>query len=273
MIEIVQPGPFASIQDGGRFGYAWLGVARSGAFDRAALRLANRLVGNQPDAAGIEVTAGGLVIRVHDAVTLAQCGAPCPGLDWGHPTTLNPGAVVSLGTPPVGLRSYLAVRGSVAASRELGSRSTDTLGGLGPHPLRSGDRIRVGRKWTGDVSALDASPLPRRRALRVVVGPRDDWFSAAALSRLLTATWTTRTESDRIGIRLDGPPLERVKTHELPSEPTIPGALQVPPDGRPILLGPDAPVTGGYPVIGVVRDCDLDAAAQLRPGETIRFTL
>jgi biotin-dependent carboxylase-like uncharacterized protein len=272
VIEIVEPGPFASIQDGGRPGYAGLGVARSGAFDRAALRLANRLVGNPADAAGLEVTLGGLVIRVRDAVTLAVCGAVCPGFDWGTATTLRSSATVRLGQPAVGLRSYLAVRGGIAAAAELGSRSTDTLSGLGPPALRRGDRLRVGPHPVGDVSGATAAQVPIRPRLRVIPGPRDDWFTPAALERLVGATWTVRAESNRIGIRLDGPRLDRARADELTSEPTLPGALQVPPDGGPILFGPDAPVTGGYPVIAVVRDDDLDCAAQLRPGDPVRFT-
>ena len=273
MIEIVEPGPFASIQDGGRLGYAGLGVARSGAFDRAALRLANRLVGNSPDAAAIEVTLGGLVVRVHDAVTVALCGAVCPGFDWGTATSLQQGARVHLGMPTVGLRSYFAVRGGVAAAMELGSRSTDTLSGLGPPPLRRGDIVAVGTDAAGGVSGAVATPAPLGRRLRIILGPRDDWFTAAALRHLTAETWTVRAESNRIGIRLDGARLDRTRTEELTSEPTLPGALQVPPDGRPMLFGPDAPVTGGYPVIAVVRDDELDAAAQLRPGDTVTFTL
>lgn len=273
MIEIVEPGPFASIQDGGRLGFAGLGVPRSGAFDRGALRLANRLVGNAADAAAIEVTLGGLVLAVRDAVTLALCGAPCPGLDWGTARTLQPGTSVRLGHPAVGLRSYLAVRGGIAADPELGSRSTDTLSGLGPGALRRGDSLPVGSAWAGEVSGASAAPVPPRRNLRVVLGPRADWFTAQALTRLTGASWVVRAESNRIGVRLDGPRLDRARSDELTSEPTLPGALQVPPDGRPILLGPDAPVTGGYPVIAVVRDDELDIAAQLRPGDPVTFTL
>jgi biotin-dependent carboxylase-like uncharacterized protein len=272
MIEIVEPGPFASLQDGGRPGYARLGVARSGAFDRGALRLANRLVGNRADTAGIELTLGGLTLRVHDAVTVAVSGAACPGFDWGTAITLPAGAMVRLGTPASGLRSYLAVRGGLTVAAELGSRSTDTMSGLGPAVLRRGDRLGVGTDIGGDIDGAAATPRPVRDRLRVIAGPRDDWFTTAALARLTAETWTVRADSNRIGLRLDGPRLERVRTDELASEPTLPGALQVPPDARPILFGPDAPVTGGYPVIAVVRDDDLDAAAQLRPGDPIRFS-
>jgi biotin-dependent carboxylase-like uncharacterized protein len=269
MIEILAPGPLATVQDAGRPGYAALGVARAGAFDRGALRLANRLVGNPDDAPAIEVTLGGLHVRLTEPATVAFSGAICPGpRDWGVPLSLPAGAIVRLGTPHDGLRSYLAVRGGVAVEPVLGSCSTDTLSGLGPAPLRAGDVLPIGSASAPIVGASAAAPR-RAATLRLRLGPRDDWFTAAARALLLDAEWTVRPESNRVGIRLAGPPLHRVKHGELPSEPTLPGALQVPPDGRPILFGPDAPVTGGYPVIAVVTD--LDPAAQLRPGDVVRF--
>jgi biotin-dependent carboxylase-like uncharacterized protein len=272
MIEVLNPGPFACVQDLGRPGHSALGVARSGAFDRGALALANRLVGNEPRAAAVEITLGGFILVARDAVTVSLTGAACPGIAWGTPVTLAPGSVLSLGVPAAGLRSYLAFRGGVDVAAELGSRSTDTLGGLGPAPLQAGDLLPIGRAYAGPVSSSAAVPLPRRHLLRILPGPRDDWF-ADAMSTLTSASWTVRTDSDRIGVRLDGPALHRVHAGELPSEPTLPGALQVPPDGRPILFGPDAPVTGGYPVIAVVREADLDVAAQVRPGQAIGFRL
>lgn len=272
MIEVLDPGPFATVQDCGRAGLAALGVPRSGAFDRAALRAANRLVGNPPDAAAIEVTFGGLTVRCSAAATLALTGAPCPGFASGTAVSLAAGTTIRLGTPPLGVRSYLAVRGGIAADPVLGSRSTDTLSGLGPAPLRRGDLLPIGTSVPGPVSDALVPP-PARRPLRVVLGPRDDWFTPAAAAALTATVWQVRPDSNRIGIRLDGPPLDRAGHGELASEPALPGALQVPPDGRPILFGPDAPVTGGYPVIAVVTDADLDLAAQLRPGDGVRFAL
>lgn len=272
MIEILTPGPLATVQDAGRPGYAALGVPRSGAFDRAAAALANRLVGNRPDAALLEVTLGGLEFVLHDAATLAVTGAPCDGpLGAGQAVSRGAGARVRLGAPPWGLRSYVAVRGGLDVAATLGSRATDTLSGLGPAPLRAGDRLRVGDADVAAVSDAVAPSSPPRGVLRVVPGPREDWFGDEGLGLLTGTVWTVRGESDRVGIRLDGARLPR-RGGELPSEPTLPGALQVPPDGRPILFGPDAPTTGGYPVIAVVRDADLDQAAQLRPGDTVRFT-
>jgi biotin-dependent carboxylase-like uncharacterized protein len=269
MIEVVAPGPLTTVQDLGRPGYAALGVPRSGGFDRGALRLANRLVGNPDGAAVLETTLGGLAVRFVAAATVAFTGAPCPGApDWGTPLSLPAGTVVRLGAPAAALRSYLAVRGGFAVAPVLGSCSTDTLSGLGPPLVRAGDRLEVGPPEgavSGYASIADLAPA----VLPVRFGPRADWFTAAARRALVETQWTVRSDSDRVGVRLDGPRLERDRDGELPSEAVLPGALQVPPDGRPILFGPDAPVTGGYPVIAVVTA--LDRAAQLRPGDRLGF--
>ena len=286
MIEVLTPGPSTTVQDLGRPGFAALAVSRSGAFDRGALRLANRLVGNPEGCAALETTLGGLVIRLGDAATVALTGAVCAGLDAGVAVTLPAGSVLRLGVPPQGLRSYLAVRGGVDVAPVLGSRSADTLSGLGPAPLRAGDRLPVGRVGPGVAAVSDAlvPPVggivgtqpaqgvgaPDAGGLQARLGPRDDWFAHPAA--LFTTTWTVRADADRIGLRLDGPPLARRITRELPSEAARPGAVQVPPDGRPILFGPDAPVTGGYPVIAVLARGDLDRAAQLRPGDPVHIS-
>jgi biotin-dependent carboxylase-like uncharacterized protein len=270
VIEIHAVGPLATVQDLGRPGHAAVGVARSGAFDRGALRLANRLVGNRSDAAAVEITFGGLHVRLADPATVAFTGASCSGApDWGAPLSLPAGTQIRLGAPLDGLRSYLAIRGGVAVPAVLGSRSTDTLSGLGPAPLCVGDLLPIGSA-SDPVVGASASGRARTSVLPVRLGPRDDWFTAAAVNSFLAAEWIVRAESDRIGIRLAGPRLDRIGDGELPSEPTLPGAVQVPPGGRPIVLGPDAPVTGGYPVLAVVTD--LDPAAQLRPGDTVRFS-
>jgi biotin-dependent carboxylase-like uncharacterized protein len=273
VIEIVEPGPLATVQDLGRTGWAALGVPRSGAFDRAAATLANRLVGNPDGAATLELTFGGLVLRAGAAMTVALAGAVCPGLDWGTPVTLRAGAVVRLGAPHSGLRSYLAVRGGVAVDAVLGSCSTDLLSGLGPAPLRAGDQLAIGPPPHAAPSGTSAAPPAPVAELSALAGPRANWFAADALARLADERWVVRGESDRVGVRLDGAPLPRRRDGELPSEPTLPGAVQVPADGRPIVFGPDAPVTGGYPVVAVLTDAALDAAAQLRPGDAVRFRL
>ncbi len=211
VIEVLRTGGLATIQDRGRFGHSHLGVGRCGAADRGALALANRLVGNPADAAGIEVTFGGFALLALDAVTVALTGAACPSpLGWGAATTIRAGQVVELGPPATQLRSYLAVRGGIDVPPVLGSRSTDLLGGLGPDPLRPGTRLAIGRP-TGTVSGEVAVPQPRPSSLLVVPGPRTDWFTDDALSQLIGQDWTVRADSNRIGVRLDGPPLTRTR--------------------------------------------------------------
>jgi biotin-dependent carboxylase-like uncharacterized protein len=201
-------------------------------------------------------------------------------MDWGTARTFPEGRVIRLGTPERGLRSYLAVRGGITVAPVLGSRSRDGLGDLGPPPLRPGDVLPIGpppgrqtlQSADGAVMATVSRTWPTG-PMAVIPGPRDDWFDATALDLLVRTPWRVRPDSDRIGLRLDGPALPRIRTEELPSEPTLPGAIQVAADGRPILFGPDAPVTGGYPVIAVVRSGELDVAAQLRPGDVAQFQI
>ena len=285
MIEVVTAGPRALVEDLGRPGWAQYGVGPSGVFDRGALRLANRLVGNREESAGLEALGGGLVLRALTAALVAVTGADGPlevrspegavrAAGRRAPVHLAAGEEITLGRPTAGLRSCVAVRGGIAAHRTFGSASTDTLAGLGPAPLRPGDRLAVGSDGIRHPHVDHAPERPRSGPLRVVPGPRDDWFVDGALDVLIGTEWVVSPQSDRIGVRLHGPALaRRAGRGELPSEPVVTGALQVPPDGRPVLLGPDRPTTGGYPVIGVVVDDDLDLAAQLRPGDGLRFRL
>lgn len=281
-IEVLSPGPLATVQDLGRPGFADLGVSRSGAADRGALRLANRLVGNDESAAGIEITFGGLSVRLAGAATLAFTGARCELSGhrggWNAALSCPAGSVLTVGAPASGLRSYLAVRGGLAVPPVLGSRATDTLSGLGPAVLAAGRRLLLGPAppgQPGDSSGAFGPPAGTA-TLRLAPGPRADWFSPESLGRLFGSPWQVRPDSNRIGTRLAGTALElrsgvERAAAELPSEPTLPGAVQVPPDGQPIVLGPDAPVTGGYPVIGVLPGGELDLLAQLRPGAELRF--
>ena len=174
-----------------------------------------------------------------------------------------------------GVRAYVAVRGGIEATDAVGSRSTDTLAGLGPAPIAAGDTLGAGRRVDGPVPALPLHPWgpPPQGVLDVpiVLGPRDDWFTPDARRLLLATVWTVSTDADRVGVRLDGPALERCRDDELPSEGMTPGAIQVPPTGRPVVLGVDGPVTGGYPVIGVVTDVGRARLAQAAPGAGVRF--
>jgi biotin-dependent carboxylase-like uncharacterized protein len=279
VLTVLATGPLATVQDRGRPGYAGIGVPRSGAADAPAAGLANRLVGNDDGAATVEVTAGGLRVRAERTVLVALTGAPAPvtvngrAAPFGAPLTLVPGADLAVGMPPVGLRTYLAVRGGVDVPPVLGSRSTDTLSGLGPPPLKAGDRLPVGT-LRGEEPFVDVAPVRAPSSapvLRVLPGPRRHWLDPSAWTALTTQQWTVTADSNRVGLRLAGPALVRARDDELPSEGLVPGAVQVPPDGAPVLFLADHPVTGGYPVLAVVTTADLPAAAQLRPGDTLTF--
>jgi biotin-dependent carboxylase-like uncharacterized protein len=278
-LEVLDPGALCTVQDLGRPGLGRLAVGPSGAFDRGALRLANRLVGNDEGAAALEAVLVGPRLRALRATSVCVTGALGPltvdghPVDRGSPIALHAGQVLEVGPAARGLRAYVAVRGGVAVRPVLGSASTDTLSGLGPPPLRATDVVAAGTRVRGPVS-VDHVPLrrhPDRLVLRVVLGPDDDRVGPAGLATLLGATFAVGADSNRVGLRLDGPAVTRLDGSELPSAPTVRGALQVPPDGRPVLLGPDHPVTGGYPVAAVVVDDDLDGCAQLRPGDFVAF--
>ena len=279
-IEVTEAGLFATVQDLGRPGHAALGVARSGALDRAALRVGNRLVGNPEGATGIEITMGGFRARAATRLWFAVTGA------WG-PVTLDgrpvdpytahewpAGAELHVDWVEHGVRAMLAVRGGVAVPRVLGSRSTDVMAGLGPDRLAAGAHVEVGPDPAAPVPVAPTATWgapPDEIELRLAPGPRSDWFDDDARVALFDGEWTVAADADRVGVRLDGPVLTRRRTGELPSEGMVPGALQVPPSGRPTVLLADGPVTGGYPVIAVVADADLDLLAQARPGSRIRF--
>jgi biotin-dependent carboxylase-like uncharacterized protein len=279
VIEVVRAGSLTTIQDLGRPGLAHLGVPRSGAADRDSLRLANRLVGNPEGAACLEMTFGGFEARFDQAAIAALAGAPCPVQVSGHqafmygPIQVTAGDEVTVGAPVHGVRTYLAIRGGIEVPPVLGSRSTDVLAGLGPDPLWSGMLLPVGAD-AGELPCVDVAPvppIPEEITLRVVPGPRDDWFTPAALTTLTSTAYEVTSQSNRVGIRLSGATLERSRIGELPPEGMVCGALQVPPTGQPVLFLADHPVTGGYPVIAVVWEQDICLAAQARPGRRLRF--
>ncbi|MFJ2032690.1 biotin-dependent carboxyltransferase family protein [Streptosporangium sp. NPDC087985] len=285
MIEVIVPGPYATVQDLGRPGYGHLGVPRSGAADAPSLRLANRLVGNPESAAGIELTFGGAWLRFDAGAWVAVSGAPCAlELLWsgrtvtqgmGAPFWVRAGGELRTAAPTAGLRTYVAIRGGVDTPVVMGSRSTDSLSGLGPPPLRPGMVLPVGPTDGLPLITVDAAPLstPPPDVLRVLPGPRDDWFVPGALAALCAEPYRVSQDSNRVGVRLEGVRLERARDAELPSEGMVTGALQVPPDGRPIVFLADHPPTGGYPVIAVLVSADLAGAAQLCPGDRVGFRL
>jgi len=278
----------ALYQDGGRPGHADQGVAESGALDRHSFMEANLCVGNPRQAAVLEITFGGFALRADRPVTLAVTGAPCPltirteagrtlAAPFSEPFALDVGDELSLGVPPGGTRSYLALRGGFTVEAVLGSAATDTLAKVGPAPVRAGDALVPAGQPAAAVDPGRPRPLHLPRAgevvtLDVALGPRTDWFTPRGLETLLSQEWLVTAESSRVGMRLSGAePLERRDAAELPSEGTAYGAIQVPHSGQPVLFLADHPLTGGYPVIGVVARHHLDRAGQVPIGARIRF--
>lgn len=277
----MEPGLLATVQDLGRGGAAALGVARSGALDRGSARTANRLIGNPESAAVIEVTMGGFRAVARRDLWFAVAGAWGPIRLAGH--ELDPyeahawpaGEELHLDWFAHGARGYLAVRGGIRGPKVLGSHATDVLSGLGPPRLDAGAVLEVGATPDAPIPVADLAPwgAPHDDELEIELapGPRAEWFTASARAALFEAVWTVTNDADRVGMRLDGPELQRERAGELPSEAMVAGALQVPPSGRPTILLADGPVTGGYPVIAVATDAALDLLAQARPGTRIRF--
>jgi biotin-dependent carboxylase-like uncharacterized protein len=272
MIEVVDPGGLMSVQDvRGRRAWQRFGVPLGGAADPWSARLANRLVGNADDAAVLEMLGGGAVLRLETATTVAVSGGLTTTVD-GVPMPpdaarrVAPGSRLRLGAGG-GLRGYLAVRGGLDVAPVLGSRATDLrtgFGGVGGRALVTGDRLAVGPdddapayRWLG---TREGGPL------RLTTGPQ----AASASMQALTGTaWRVGEAVDRTGVRLDGVPL--TDGSEVASQGLLPGAIQVPPDGLPILMLADAPVTGGYGVPACLIGADLGRLAQLRPGDEVVF--
>ncbi|HEV7649021.1 MAG TPA: biotin-dependent carboxyltransferase family protein [Actinophytocola sp.] len=279
-LEIVHCGPMATVQDRGRRGYAALGVGRSGAADAPAAALANRLVGNDEGAACLELTFGSATLLFHRYTRVAVTGAPClldRAAAMNAPFTVPAGGTLTIGAPASGVRTYVAVRGGVAVPPVLGSRSTDVLSGLGLPALSPGNLLPIGTDHSGPPPGVEVAPVNPPAAgeltVRVLAGPRADWCTPEALATLLAEPFTVSADSNRVGVRLSGPVLARARHEELPSEGMVPGAIQVPPAGQPVVFLADHPVTGGYPVLAVVTSADLPVLAQARPGQRVRFRL
>ncbi|MBQ0132346.1 MAG: 5-oxoprolinase/urea amidolyase family protein [Comamonas sp.] len=291
-IELLEVGLQTLVQDAGRHGMAGLGISTSGALDVQAMHQANRQVGNPRATPVLENVLGQLRLRSHGASTLAVTGAAvrlslrsAQGVTSDvcsqQPIALNDGDVLQLHAAQAGVRSYIAVRGGWQVEPVLGSCASDTLAQIGPAALQRGQRLQVGGAVPAAqlrAVALDSAPqVPLPRAgdtvvLDVVLGPRTDWFTPAALDNFTQQAWQVTPQSNRIGIRLQGAqPLERARHDELPSEGTVNGAIQVPINGQPVLFLADHPLTGGYPVIAAVASHHLALAAQIPVGCSIRF--
>jgi len=273
------------VQDRGRAGYQQLGVSVSGAVDVESLDIGNRLVGNHKKSAGLEVLLGGLVIEFLGRTIFAVTGADTsPKLD-GVPVAMNvscvahAGARLELGMVATGLRTYVAMAGGIAAPESLGSRSThiaSALGGIDGRAVAEGDVIELGTPNIDDVSGLaleDERTLDGELSVRVILGPQDNEFSAAGIETLLNSEYIVTDQSNRQGLRLDGPEIEsRSGRYDIISDAVVNGSIQVPGDGKPIILLADRQTTGGYAKIATVASVDLSILGQAAPGTVIRFT-
>jgi biotin-dependent carboxylase-like uncharacterized protein len=288
-IEILAAGPLMTVQDLGRPGARRYGVSPGGALDAFALAAANRLVGNPPAAAGLEITAGGAALRLRRPALIALAGGDLAASLDGRPIPLwtavlaDAGATLGLAgrRGAWGARAYLAVAGGVDVPPALGARATDLAGGFGGlegRALRAGDLLplgapaprlapAVGQRWPEAARpAYAAEP-----ALRFIPGPHLECFMPDALEALAAARLRVSPTSNRMGYRVEGLRLPYARPCSLPSLGVVPGSIQVPPDGAPILLMADAQTTGGYPLVGALISADLPLAAQLLPGDTLRL--
>lgn len=286
-LEVEAAGIQTLLQDAGRTGLGAQGVSESGALDLPAMRLANRLVGNDPGAAVLEIPYGGFRARARGRLVVAATGAEADvtvaraagdivAIDDQRPIALDDGDVLEIDAVSSGVRVMLAVRDGFAVAPVLGSRSRDTLAGLGPESVADGDVLAVREASVPSRAVGDPEPW-RAHATEVLevpidLGPRDDWFGADALALLTAQEWTITPRADRVGLRLEGErPLRRAREGELPSEGAVTGSIQVPPSGQPMVFLADHPVTGGYPIVGVVRHDALPLLAQAPPGLRLRF--
>lgn len=284
-LEIVKPGLLTSVQDLGRHGHQALGVPVAGPMDTFSHRLANQLAGNEPDAATLEVTLIGPEIVIDADTTMAITGAVFEATCDGRPVPMSEtfavtrGQRLKFGRVVQGARAYIGIAGGVLSPPVLGSRAThlvSCMGGIDGRALITGDRVPVmARTAPGPLRKAVGLTLPTggRARLRVVAGPQDDWFRADALKTMSGVSFRISPRSNRMGYRLEGPPLPRARDGELISEPVGMGAIQVPGAGEPILLMADRQTAGGYPKIGHVISADLPLAGQLAPGDFVEFIL
>ena len=289
-LRVETPGMLTTVQDLGRMGYEHMGVPPSGAMDPGALRLANALVGNPPNSAALEFTVLGGRLKVLDAdcaiafggtaaLHLGETGAwPARALAPWQSHRLPAGATLTIGPLERGVRGYLAVSGGIAVPPVLGSASTLTrarLGGLDGRALARGDVLDTGesrrrspRRW---LASGDAGWFYRAAPVGVVLGPQQDHFASGEIERFLGATYRLAPQSDRMGLRLEGPAIAHAKGADIITDPIAAGSIQIPGAGQPLIAMNDRQTTGGYPKIATVISADLPRLAQMRPGPPVRF--
>ena len=282
-LVIERPGLFSSLQDFGRFGYQRFGISASGAMDSLSLQLANRLVGNPRDMAAIELTMLGLSATVEEGpARLALAGTDMPLSINGRPAegwrahALAPGDRIEIGAARTGMRAYLAIAGGFAVAPSLGSLSTHSrsaIGGFEGRALRAGDRLPLQEAPAAPLLTLAPEDRPAETGpIRVVPGPQDDHFTPAGLATFLSSGYRVTEKADRMGAQLDGPAIEHADGFNIVSDGIMNGSIQVPGNGRPLVLLADRQTTGGYPKIATVIGADLWRLGQARPGDVLRFS-
>jgi biotin-dependent carboxylase-like uncharacterized protein len=284
ILEVVQPGPMTTVQDLGRIGYQQFGVPTSGALDDYAFRLGNLLVGNDEGAAALEITLFGCQLRALQDTLIAIAGADLAPAINGRPAPvweslwIKRDQLLSFSQLRKGCRSYLAVAGGLNVPEVMKSASTCVragIGGLNGRPLRKGDILRAN---TG-VASAKAARIPAKYipaysndlALRVILGPQDDYFTDDGISTFLNSEYTVSAQADRMGYRLEGPFIQHSSGADIVSDGIPLGAIQVPGDGLPIILLADRQTTGGYTKIANIISVDIPKVAQAKPGDRIRF--
>jgi biotin-dependent carboxylase-like uncharacterized protein len=281
-LAIERPGLSSTLQDFGRFGYQRFGISGSGAMDVVAMRIANRLVGNEPATAVVEMSMTGLAARISGGrCLLAVAGADMPvavngrRLDGWRSFALEDGDRIDIGAATAGLYAYLAVAGGFAVAPTLGSLSTHSrsaIGGFEGRPLRAGDRLPLAAAATGREHFIPAQARPRWDGMvRVVPGPQAERFTPAGMATFLGSDYRVTSRTDRMGAQLDGPSIEHADGFNIVSDGIVNGSIQVPGNGRPLVLLADRQTTGGYPKIATIIGADLPKIAQRRPGEAVRF--
>ena len=289
-------GFLTTVQDVGRAGVREFGISPGGALDPHAMRVANLLVGNDESAAGLEITFGGLRLRFADDRIVAWCGGNFDArtgstmLPAGHPALVRSGEDLSIETPAIGCRAWVAISGGIDVPIVLGSRSSDLkagFGGINGRPIRDGEEVPLGKNPKRSENLAEklsvnriaawkpshgwSNPAQSKPLLRFVRGADESYCVPGAIETFGTQSFFVSPDSDRMGVRLDGPRLERNGEADLVSEAVTPGTIQVPPSGKPILLLNDCQTIGGYPKLAHVISVDLSIAAQLRPGDIVRF--
>lgn len=282
-IHVKSQGMLSAVQDAGRYGYAHLGISPAGAADPIALRAANRLVSNHENTAALEMTLVGATLEFDAPCSVALAGAECDCklaeecVPMWEALAIPAGGILTCGPVTRGARTYLAVRGGIDVPLVLGSASTDLqgcFGGFEGRALKRGDSLRIGKAKATKANKLmqgTKEKLYRQGPLRVTRSTQQDWFDRETYEQFFASAYRVSEESNRSGLRLQGAALKPRKESQLLTEGVSLGAIQVPPDGQPILLFVDQQTTGGYPKLANVIVADMHRVGQLRPRDEVRF--